>query len=131
TRREVIRLEELALEINAEFRTLRPAGTLKWRLGANAVLVSAHRRPLHEGLRQLFCSLLPMETAAAVRVEIHSRRVVGGVELSVATVAPSPASTSLEWILAQELLGACGGTLWIRLEPGQGNLLTLTVPSSC
>jgi len=128
--RETIRLDELAREIVAEVKTLRPACTLRWRLGAEAIRVSVHRRELHEGLRQMVCCLIPTEASASLRVEIHSRRSAAGVELSVETVAPAPASNNLDWILAQELLRASGGSLCVRPEPEHGNLLTLTVASS-
>jgi light-regulated signal transduction histidine kinase (bacteriophytochrome) len=125
--REALRLDELAREIVAEVKALRPACVLKWRLGADALHVAVRRRELSAGLRRLACSLAP-EAATSIRIEIHSRRTAAGVELSVGTAAATPASNQLDWILAQELLAGCGGTLCVRPEPGQGHLLTLTMP---
>jgi signal transduction histidine kinase len=125
--RETVRLDELAREVGAELRQLYPACALEWRLGSRAVRASVPRRLLQQGLFRLLATLLAAE-GGRVRLGIHSRRTAAGVELAVATAAPVPAPDCLDWILAQELLAACGGTLRARPEPGRGNVFLLTVP---
>jgi signal transduction histidine kinase len=138
---EGVSLDELAREIAAEVKILHPACTLEWQLERDAVRLAAPRRLLHQGLLRLLRSLLPPGRPAPVRLEIHSRRTAAAVELSVADFPhevredrprqPSAAAArdeSLDRILAEEFLAACGGGLCVRPEPGRGTVFTLTLP---
>ncbi len=137
---EAVSLAELAAEVAAEIKNLHAGSALDCRLGPDADRVAAPRRLLHDGLLRLLRSLLAGDEAC--RLRIRSRRVPGGVELTVvdprrdglppARLAgaeePPGAGDRLEWVLVQETLGECGGSLSVRPE-ASGNVFVLVLPA--
>jgi signal transduction histidine kinase len=129
---EAVGLTELTAELGAEVQKLHPGCGLDCRLDPGADRVAAPRRLLHDGLLRLLRGLL--DGAAARRLRIRSRRVPAGVELTVADLPRGgrpPARSDgdrLEWVLVEETLGECGGSLSVRAEAG-GDVLALVLPA--
>jgi signal transduction histidine kinase len=143
---EAISLDGLVRDLAVEVKAQHPDWALECRLAPDAVRVRAPGRLLHQALQRLVRAVLGAGSGAARKAGIRSRRVVGGVELTVAEVPPEgrpgPAPPRREsdgppwtgdrhdWALVRELVEACGGSVAAWTEPGCRGLVTLVIPAA-